>query len=215
MATNAPGGKRFPLASYLPWHLSLSLSLSLSISLSRSRSLSLSLPPRSWPYTSKPGSGILGTFFHVKQRGSAQGCDATALFPLRGEEPCAVRPIPVRSKKTATFSHRFPSSARQLKTIPECLWVRGTATQAREQASGGSGRGRKNLIKRGGERSFFFFFPVGLSRLFMGYWKQTKGEKKDPTVPNWHSLKQTAGWHYFTLSGPEQPAVSPPARVSA
>ncbi|CAB1453778.1 unnamed protein product [Pleuronectes platessa] len=36
--------------------------------------------------------------------------------------PCAARPIPVRSKKTATFSHRFPSSARQLKTIPECLW---------------------------------------------------------------------------------------------
>ena len=168
MAANAPGGKRFPLASYLPWHLSLSLSLS------------LSLPPRSWPYTSKPGSGILGTFFHVKQRGSAQGCDATALFPLRGEEPCAVRPIPVRSKKTATFSHRFPSSARQLKTIPECLWVRGTATQAREQASGGSGRGRKNWIKRGGERSFFFFFSFScwFIQTVYGLLKTNKGGKK-------------------------------------
>lgn len=89
--------------------------------------------------TSKPGSGILGTFFHVKQRGSVQGCDATALFPLRREEPCAVRAIPVRSKKTATFSHRFPSSAAQLKTIPECLWVRGAAAAAREQAEEGVG----------------------------------------------------------------------------
>lgn len=87
-------------------------------------------PSLSALYLSRPGSGILGTHFHVKLRGSAQGCDATALFPLRGEEPCAVRPIPVHSKKTATFSHCFPSSSRQLKTIPECLWIWSFAKQA-------------------------------------------------------------------------------------
>ncbi len=160
MATNAPGSIGFLSPLTFP-----------DIPLS----LSFSLPPCSWPYTSKPGSGILGTFFHVKQRGSVQGCDATALFPLRGEEPCAVRPIPVRSKKTATFSHRFPSSARQLKTIPECLWVRGTATQAREQANRGRGRCRKMKLKE--EEKEVFFLLVYPDCLWAIENKQ-RGEKK-------------------------------------
>lgn len=111
----------------------------------------LTLAPSS-ALTPKPGSGILGTFFHVKRRGSAQGCDATALFPLRGEEPCAVRPIPVRRKKTATFSHRFPSSARQLKTIPECfVGTRQRGAGGQKTSGGGAGWAEKCEEEEGEE----------------------------------------------------------------
>ena len=41
----------------------------------------LSPSPHPWPYP-EPGSGILGTFFHVKCRGPVEGCDASALFRL-------------------------------------------------------------------------------------------------------------------------------------
>ncbi len=74
--------------------------------------LSPSPHPRPYP---EPGSGILGTFFHVKCRGPVEGCDASALFQRQKKEPLVMRPIPVGPKKTGTFSHRLPSSLDSTK----------------------------------------------------------------------------------------------------
>lgn len=74
--------------------------------------LSPSPHPRPYP---EPGSGILGTFFHVKCRGPVEGCDASALFQRQKKEPLVMRPIPVGLKKTGTFSHRLPSSLDSTK----------------------------------------------------------------------------------------------------
>ena len=74
----------------------------------------LSPSPHPRPYTD-PGSGILGTFFHVKCRGPVEGCDASALFQRQKKEPLVMRPIPVGLKKTGTFSHRLPSSLDSAK----------------------------------------------------------------------------------------------------
>ena len=120
----------------------------------------------------------------MKQRGSAQGCDATALFPLRGEEPCAVRPIPVRSKKTATFSHRFPSSARQLKTIPECfVGTRYKRRSARETSEREGERERCRKIKLKEVEQEGFFFSCCFIQTVYGPLKTNKGGKKIPLCP--------------------------------
>lgn len=69
--------------------------------------------------TFEPGSGILGTFFHVKSRAPVEGCDATALFRLakRGTARDEANSCPLQ--KNRHFLTLASFLAGQLKTIPE------------------------------------------------------------------------------------------------
>lgn len=110
-----------------------------------------SVPPSIPSLTFEPGSGILGTFFHVKSRAPVEGCDATALFRLakRGTARDEANSCPLQ--KNRHFLTLASFLAGQLKTIPE---MRDPSGANEESAD------------RTGER---------LLTLFTSRWKQTKG----------------------------------------
>lgn len=95
-----------------------SLSLSLFLCLYRSPFPLLLFSPSIPSLTSEPGSGILGTFFHVKHRAPVEGCDATALFQpaKRGTARDEAKSCPLQ--KNSHFLTLASFLAGQLKTIP-------------------------------------------------------------------------------------------------
>lgn len=93
------------------------LSLSLFLCLYRSPFPLLLFSPSIPSLTSEPGSGILGTFFHVKHRAPVEGCDATALFQpaKRGTARDEAKSCPLQ--KNRHFLTLASFLAGQLKTI--------------------------------------------------------------------------------------------------
>lgn len=154
------------------WSIQVSHFFSVPIPLSVSISSALySLPP----FPALPlslGAEFWEHFSMWNAEHQSRGVTPLHCFSRWKEEPRAMRPNPVHSKKTATFSHWLPSSLDSSKQShsrrARGVWTRNQPH--REQKGSGP-------------------FSIGLCRLFMSHWKQTKGQHYScppSTAANWH-----------------------------
>lgn len=178
MATNAPGSIDFLSALTFP-------DIPLSFSVSPSRPVGL-IPP-------SLGAEFWEHFSMWNSEGQCRGVTPRhcSRCEKRNRAPWGQF---LSAPKKQPLSHTVflppPDSSKQSQSV--CGYE-----ASAERANRVSEKEKLNKKRR---RKRFFFLLVYPDCLWAIENKQRR-KKRDPNVPNWHLLKQTAGWHYITLSG--------------